>query len=62
MNTPINTSPFFLLSLSNIMEMELERLILYTALQAKAKLNENVNEDIGVFSPPTCYSALRPLP
>ena len=49
MNTPINTSPFFLLSLSNILEMELERLILYTALQAKGKLNENVNEDIGVF-------------
>ncbi len=45
MNTPINTSPFFLLSLSNILEMELERLILYTALQAKGKLNENVNED-----------------
>lgn len=44
MNTPINTSPFFLLSLSNILEMELERLILYTALQAKGKLNENVNE------------------
>lgn len=62
MNTPINTSPFFLLSLSNILEMELERLILYTALQAKRKLNENVNEDIGVFSSPTCHSALRPLP
>lgn len=51
MNTPINTSPFFLLSPGNILEMELERLILYTALQAKRKLNENVNEDIGVFFP-----------
>lgn len=46
MNTQlINTSPFFLLSLSNILEIELERLILYTPLQAKGKLNENVNED-----------------
>ncbi len=62
MNALINTSSFFLLSLSNILEMELERLILYTALQAKGKLNENVNEDIGVFSHPTCYSALRALP
>lgn len=35
MNTPINTSPFFSLSLSNILEMELETLILYTALKAK---------------------------
>lgn len=61
-DTPINTSPFFLLSLSNILEMELERLILYTAPQAKRKLNENVNEDIGVFSSPTCHSAVRPLP
>lgn len=50
MNTQlINTSPFFLLSLSNILEMELERLILYTALQAKGKLNENVNEDCCVW-------------
>lgn len=49
MNTQsINTSPLFLLSLSNILEMELERLILYTALQAKGKLNENVNEDCRV--------------
>lgn len=34
--------------------MELERLILYTVLQAKGKLNENVNEDamfmFGAFS------------
>lgn len=50
MNTqPIDTSPFFLLSLSNILEMELERLILYTALQARGKLNENVNEDCRVW-------------
>lgn len=50
MNTqPINTSPFFPLSLSNILEMELERLILYTALQAKEKLNENANEDCCVW-------------
>lgn len=49
MNTPIDTCLFFLLSLSNILEMELERLILYTALQGKGKLNENVNEDIAVF-------------
>lgn len=62
MNTPINTPPFFLLSLSNILEMELQRLILYTVLQAKGKLNENVNEDIGVFSLTTCYSAQKPLP
>lgn len=62
MNSPINTSPFFLLYLSNVLEMELERLIPYTPLQAKGKLNENVNEDIGVFSPSTCYCALRPLP
>lgn len=39
--------PFFLLSPGNILGMELERLILYTALQAKRKWNENVNEDIG---------------
>lgn len=50
MNTQlINTSPFFLLSLSNILEIELERLILYTVLQAKGKLNENVNEDCCVL-------------
>ena len=50
MNTQsINTSPLFLLSPSNILEIELERLILYTALQAKEKLNENVNEDCSVW-------------
>ena len=65
MNTQsINTSPLFLLSPSNILEIELERLILYTALQAKGKLNENVNEDamFGVFSPSTCYPTQRPSP
>lgn len=50
MNTLIDTPPFVLLSLGNILEMELERLIPYTALQAKGKLNENVNEDCGVGS------------
>lgn len=59
MNTqPINTSPFFLLCLSNILEMELERLILYTVLQAKGKLNENVNEDCCVW----CVFSLNLLP
>lgn len=61
MNTPINTSPFFRLSLSNILEMELGRLILYTVLQATGKLNENVNEDNGVFSPQLVTFPLRPL-
>lgn len=54
--------PFFLLSPGNILEMELERLILYTALQAKRKWNENVNEDIGGVFFLTCHSALRLLP
>lgn len=45
------------LSLGNILEMELEQLILYTALQAIGKWNENVNEDCCVW----CVSSLHLL-
>lgn len=44
----IRRNQYFLVSLAhlpNTLEMKLERLILYTVLQATRKLNENVNED-----------------
>lgn len=44
----VQRNQYFLVSrahLPNILKMKLERLILYTVLQATRKLNENVNED-----------------